>query len=70
MLKGQRRDVRSSGCHFIKIDGGRKKGGAQGWRSSSGEGQDPEDKWWEATKSLKHGWKAFTRPTDLTSHPP
>lgn len=43
MLKEQRREV-SGGVvvgvpgHFIKIDVGRKKGGAQGWRSSYGEG--------------------------------
>lgn len=49
-MKGQRRDVGSSGCHFIKMDGGRKKGGAQGRRSRSGEGHDAGDKGWEATE--------------------
>lgn len=50
MLKGQRRDVSGQVVvgvlgHFIKIDGDRKKGGAPGWRSSYGEGHDPEEKW-------------------------
>lgn len=73
MLKGQRRDV-SGGVvvgvpgHFIKIDGGRKKGGAPGWRSSSGEGHDPEDKWAGShRRALSTDGRHFT-PTHRHAH--
>lgn len=58
-----------SSSHLIKRDGGRKKGGAQEWRSSYCEGHNPEDtgKLW---KSLKQGWKVFTRSPDRISHLP
>lgn len=58
-----------SSSHFIQRDGGRRRGGAQGWRSSYCEGHDPEGNG-KPPKSLEQEWKVFTRLPDCISHLP
>lgn len=58
MLKGQRRDVRSSSCHFIKIDGGRKKVGLRDGGQALVKVTTLERNCGKPRKGRKRGWKA------------